>query len=85
MGSLGIGRIFLYLDSGSPGAGFIHYITQGKKSDKERKIVRRKLSVIKKQDLIYFLKDGGNSVGVQFHVYHFNVPKILSFITVETS
>ena len=66
-----IAPTFLKLDPCSPGGGFYsYYIPQGNKTDKERKMVRKKLSFISKQKkLIHFLKDGCNSVWVQFHVY----------------
>ena len=52
------------------GVFYSYYIHQGKKSDKEMKIVRKKLSFMQnKKDLMQYLKDGCNSVWVQFHVY----------------
>ena len=59
MGSLGIAPTFLKLESGSPGVGFIHYIHQGNKSDKERKIERRKLSFIHTKRFNTFFKRWG--------------------------
>ena len=48
---------------------YSYHIYQGNKSDKERKNVRKKLSFMHEKDLIFFLRDGCNSVWVQFHVY----------------
>ena len=76
-GSLGIAPIrncthFLKIEFVVAGAGrvfiFSYYIHQGNKSDKDRKIVSKNVFCMKK-DLIHFLKDGCNSVWVQFHVY----------------
>ena len=60
-GSLGIAPTrnctFLNLDSWSPGAGFYFYtIHQRNKSDKERKIVRRKISFMLAKRFNTFLK-----------------------------
>ena len=58
-----IKTVLLKLDSRSP------YIHQGNKLDKERKIVRKKLSFMHTKDLMNFLKYRCKSVWVQFHVY----------------
>ena len=46
-----------------------YYIHQGNKSDKERKIVRKKVSFMHIKRFNTFLLNGCNSVWVQFHVY----------------
>ena len=63
-GSLGITPTFIKLDSCSPGAGFYsYYIQHGNKSDKERKIVRKKLSFMHIKRFNRFFK-----IWVQFRV-----------------
>ena len=55
------------------GGGFcFYYIHQGNKSDKERKIVRKKLTFMHTKRSNTFFKRWVNSVLVQFHVYHDN-------------
>ena len=66
----GFAPTFLKLDWCSPGGGFYSYhIHQGNISYKERKFVRKKLSFMHTIRFNTFLKDGCNSVLVQFHVY----------------
>ena len=63
----GIAPTFLKFDSWSRGAGFYsYYIQQGNKSDKERKIVKIKLSFMLKKRFNTFLKRLG-----QFPFYRF--------------
>ena len=74
-GSLGIAPTrkcthFLKIGFVVAGGGFYtYYIHQGNKSDKERKIVRKKLSFMHTKRFNIFLKDGCNSMMVQFLVY----------------
>ena len=58
-----------------PLSNFFLSYPPGNKSDKERKTVRKILSFINTKRFRNFLKDGYNSVLVQFYVYHrdFNV------------
>ena len=61
----GIAYTFLKLDLWSARAGFIPIISiMGNKSDK-----KEKESFMHTNDLIHFLKDGCNSVWLQFHVF----------------
>ena len=53
----------------SEGGFYSYYIHQGKKLDKESKIVRKKLSFMHTKRFNTFLKGECNSVSVQFHVY----------------
>ena len=60
----GIAPTFLKFYSWSPGAGFYsYYIRQGNKSDKEREVVRKKLSFMHTKRFNTFSKKW-----VQFHV-----------------
>ena len=64
------------------GGGFYsYYLLQGNKSDKERKIKRKKLSFMHTKRFNTFLNDRCNSVRVQFHVnLLFHIKKIIKWL-----
>ena len=74
-GSLGIAPArnctnFLKIGFVVAGGGFYsYYIHQGNKLDKERNIVKKRLSFMHAKSFNNSLKDGYNSVLVQFYVY----------------
>ena len=74
-GSLGITPTqncthFLKIGFVVAGGGFYsYYIHKGSKSDKERKIVRKKLSCMHTKRFKHFLKDGCNSTSTCFYTY----------------
>ena len=51
------------------GKFYFYYIHQGKRSDKERKIVKKNQVLCVQKDIINCLKDDWHSMWVQFYVY----------------
>ena len=68
----GIAPTFFKLDSWSPGTGFIPNIsTKGINQIKKENFKKKVKFLCIQKDLWHFLKEGCNSVWVQFHVYYF--------------